>query len=52
MSGLCSEQRKSSPSNSISFLDDDLVVRALVHEAHDGLDVDVDHGGVGEGGGE
>ena len=50
MSGLCSEQRKSSPSNSISFLDDDLVVRALVHEAHDGLDVD--HAGVGEGGGE
>ena len=36
--------------NSISFCDDDLVLRALVHEAHDGLDVD---GGVAvEGGGE
>ena len=36
--------------NSISFCDDDLVLRALVHEAHDGLDVD--HAVVGEGGGE
>ena len=36
--------------NSISFCDDDLVLRALVHEAHDGLDVD---GGVAvQGGGE
>ena len=50
LSGLYSEQRKFSPSKSNSLLHDDLVLRALVHEAHDGLDVD--HAGVGKGGGE
>ena len=51
MSGLCSEQQICfSPSDSIPLLHDNLVLRALVHEPHDGLDVD--HAVVEEGGGE
>ena len=43
-------EQENCPEKSISICDDDLVLRALVHEAHDGLDVD---GGVAvEGGGE